>query len=70
MLLARILGAEQYGYYVYALTWVILLALPSLLGMDSTAVRYVAAYRARGEDSLAAGFLYTASGLHCTCLYS
>ncbi len=56
VLLARILGAEQYGYYVYALTWVILLALPSLLGMDSAAVRYVAAYRARGEDSLAAGF--------------
>ncbi|GMQ78724.1 MAG: polysaccharide biosynthesis C-terminal domain-containing protein [Anaerolineae bacterium] len=56
VLLARILGAEQYGYYVYALTWVMLLALPSLLGMDTAAVRFIAAYKARGEDSLAAGF--------------
>jgi O-antigen/teichoic acid export membrane protein len=57
MLLARVLGVVSYGNYVYAVTWVQVLALFSAAGMDSASARYVAEYRAKGEPVLLAGFL-------------
>jgi len=48
-LLARLLGVSQYGIYVYVLTWVNILAMAAKLGMETSLVRFVAAYSAAGE---------------------
>lgn len=55
MLLARVLGVTHYGIYIYALTWINLLALLCKFGMDSSLVRFVAAYNARSEWGLLRG---------------
>jgi O-antigen/teichoic acid export membrane protein len=57
VLLARTLGVSSYGNYVYALTWVQLLALFSTAGMSTASARYVAEYRAQGKPALLNGFL-------------
>ena len=57
VLLARLLGAESYGDYVYALTWMNILILPGKLGLDTAALRFVSAYNGKGEWGLLRGFL-------------
>jgi len=57
LVLARILGADGYGVFAYALAWAGLLAVPARLGMDTLLVRSVAAYRAKGEWALLKGVL-------------
>jgi O-antigen/teichoic acid export membrane protein len=57
--LARLLGVEQYGVYVFVLSWVGLLILVARLGLDVSAVRFVPQYRLRGEWSLLHGLLRT-----------
>jgi len=44
IILARSLGAKDYGDYVYVLTWILLLMSLSSLGMDGAALRFVASY--------------------------
>jgi O-antigen/teichoic acid export membrane protein len=44
ILLARLLGGEQFGIYVYVLTWVNVLVLIGKLGWDTALLRYVAVY--------------------------
>jgi O-antigen/teichoic acid export membrane protein len=56
ILLARVLGADAYGQYVYALTWVGLLVILSNAGFNTAAVRFVAKYRAAGQWGLLRGF--------------
>ena len=46
-LLARLLGADQYGIYSYVLAWLGIAVLLASLGLDLSLVRFVAAYRAR-----------------------
>ena len=46
-LLARLLGADQYGIYSYVLACVGIAVLLASLGLDLSLVRFVAAYRAR-----------------------
>lgn len=57
MLLARLMGVSQYGIYIYALTWINLLALVSKLGMDNSLLRFSAAYNAKNEWGLFRGIL-------------
>lgn len=57
ILLARLLGAQSYGDYVYALTWINILVLLGKLGLDTAALRFVSAYSGRGEWGLLRGFL-------------
>lgn len=57
ILLARLLGAANYGDYIYVLTWMSLLALLSKLGLDTTSLRFVAAYHGREDWGLLRGFL-------------
>jgi O-antigen/teichoic acid export membrane protein len=57
VLLARLLGVEQYGVYAYVISWMMILALPSKLGMDMALVKFVAAYRARKEWGLLYGVI-------------
>lgn len=47
--LARLLGVGQYGYYAYALAWIMLLAIPCRLGLQTGMIRFAAAYRAQAE---------------------
>lgn len=54
---ARILGASEYGAYVYAIAWSNLLIAPSLLGLDRYLVRAVAMYRVQGRWDLIRGLL-------------
>jgi O-antigen/teichoic acid export membrane protein len=44
LLLARLLGAERYGAYAWAMAWVTVLSIPGKLGMDRLLVRDIAAY--------------------------
>lgn len=55
--LARTLGTEAYGSYLYAITWVSVLAFVSKLGLDTAATRYVPIYLARRELPLLRGLL-------------
>ncbi len=63
MLLTRVMGATQYGIYIYALTWIVLLSQIAELGLGSSILRFVAAYRARAEWALLHGILRFSSRL-------
>jgi O-antigen/teichoic acid export membrane protein len=58
VLLARVLGIEQYGQYAYVISWMMILVLPCKLGMETTLVRFIAAYRARKEWELLYGIIH------------
>jgi len=57
ILLARLLGTDEYGYYIYALTWINVLSHLGKLGMEGSSLRYVPVYHARAEWSLLRGFI-------------
>ncbi len=44
IVLARLLGAEGYGAYAYAISWVTFLITPALFGLDTLIVRQIAVY--------------------------
>ena len=48
-LLARLAGVEQYGTFSYVLAWLAIAVMVACLGLDSSVVRFVAAYRARAD---------------------
>ncbi len=55
--LARLLGVTEYGIYVYALSWIMLAAMPASLGFELSSLRFVAQYRRREQWGLLRGFL-------------
>lgn len=55
LMLARFLGAADYGAYIYALTFVGMLQLPALLGLTTLLTREIAAYKTKGNWELARG---------------
>jgi O-antigen/teichoic acid export membrane protein len=57
MLLARKLGAHEFGLYAYAMGWLALALLPAKLDFDSAATRFVGAYSGNGEWRLLNGFV-------------
>ncbi len=57
MMLARILGAHDYGIYAYAFAQMRILAIPAQAGLPTLAVREVAAYQARKEWAHLRGLL-------------
>ncbi len=56
-LLARLAGADEYGAYAYALTWLAVLTMAVTLGFDIALVKYVAAYCAQGAWPLLKGLV-------------
>jgi len=56
-LLARFLGASDYGIYVYAVTWLGVLTIPSTLGLDHIVLRFVAIYKGRRTPEFMNGLL-------------
>jgi O-antigen/teichoic acid export membrane protein len=61
ILLARLLGPEDFGAYNYALAWVLLLVIPAILGTDQLLVREVASYTIKGDWGLLRGLLRKAN---------
>lgn len=57
VLLARMLGVESFGHYVYALTWITLCVLFGKFGLDVAALRFIPEYEVGGSWSLLRGFI-------------
>ncbi len=57
VVLARILGAQQLGIYVYALAWVNVLLLLACLGFDTAFMRFVSIYVTQKDWGLLRGLL-------------
>ncbi len=57
VMLARLLGVSQYGIYVYAITWINILAILCLLGFPASLVRFIAEYNAKQHWDLLRGIL-------------
>lgn len=57
LLLARLLGGQQFGIYVYVLTWVNALVLVGKLGWDTALLRYVAVYSSTANWGAVRGIL-------------
>jgi O-antigen/teichoic acid export membrane protein len=57
ILLARRLGIESYGLYVYAFAWISFLALLATMGGDRVLVRFLGEYGASGRGGLFRGVL-------------
>ena len=55
--LARLLGVDVFGVYIYAITWLHLLILVGKLGFDSASLRFVATYNGTSEFGLLRGYL-------------
>ncbi len=55
VLLARILGVQSYGYYIYTLTLVALIAPAVLIGLNSSVLKLVSEYTAKNEWGLLNG---------------
>lgn len=63
LVLARALGAEDYGLYVLAISAASLFAGVSLLGLDDAMVRYVAIQSGRSDDEGVSGTLQIGFGV-------
>ncbi|MDP8207851.1 MAG: flippase [Candidatus Electryonea clarkiae] len=57
ILLSRVLGASKYGTYIYAVSTILLLLVPALLGFDRLLVRDISAYSTKSEWGLFRGIL-------------
>lgn len=57
ILLARWMGGSDYGVYVYAWTWVLLLGCMMDLGIAGSAQKLIPEYRAADQTALLRGFL-------------
>lgn len=57
LLLVRILGPEQFGKYIFALTCINLLVMVAKLGMDTASLRLLAAYRSCDQWDLFRGYV-------------
>ena len=60
VLLARLLGLHAYGQYVVALSWALVLTIPTRLGFDQSALRYATVYLESGELGRFRGFVRVA----------
>jgi len=57
LLLARLLGAKEYGVYAYAISWAQLLAIPAVMGLNTLLVREVAKYKTLEDWGFLRGIL-------------
>ena len=58
VMFARLLGVDEYGIYVYAITWIDILAILCLLGFPTSLVRFIAEYKAKQQWNLLKGIVH------------
>jgi O-antigen/teichoic acid export membrane protein len=63
VILARLLGAKDFGTYSYAITWVGFLNIITVFGFDNLLIRNVASYKTQSSWELMAGILNLANRL-------
>ncbi|MBL4852016.1 MAG: oligosaccharide flippase family protein [Gammaproteobacteria bacterium] len=63
LLLARLLGAEVFGQYIYVFTWITVLALIGKLGLDTGSLRYLSTYQSLSQWGLVRGYIRWSSEL-------
>lgn len=63
VLLARLLGAEGFGIYAYAISWITLLSVFAKVGIDQVMVRNIAVYHQAGDWAHIRGMLRFGLGL-------
>lgn len=61
ILIARLMGASNYGAYCYALAWAGVMTRPSTVGMQKLLVRQIASYHVQGAWGLMRGILRRAN---------
>lgn len=57
ILLARLLGKEQYGIHTYVLSWMAILLLPAVFGMDTMSLRFLSSYTDSNTKAKAEGLV-------------
>jgi O-antigen/teichoic acid export membrane protein len=57
LLLSRLLGAHQYGQYMIALGWAMVLVIPCRMGLDNSVLRFATVYREEGKNGDFAGLI-------------
>ncbi|MBL1275804.1 MAG: oligosaccharide flippase family protein [Ectothiorhodospiraceae bacterium] len=60
ILLARLLGATEFGAYMFAIAWVNILLIAGKLGFESTALRYTSSYKVLKDWGRLFGFMRSA----------
>lgn len=83
IMLAQVLGVEQYGLYSYFWVWIMIGGMITSYGLSEAATRFIAEYRDTGKFGLAWGFIRSALsltmitstgiallGISLTCLFS
>ncbi|MBN1481477.1 flippase [candidate division KSB1 bacterium] len=63
VVLARLCGADQFGIYSYALSWLMILIIPAKLGFDTSLLRFIPEYTIKKDWGRLGGILH-ASFLH------
>ena len=61
ILLARMLGANEYGIFAYATSWLIVLAIFAQLGMRDSLIRFIPEYEVQGKPGLLRGVIHFAA---------
>ncbi|WP_197018334.1 oligosaccharide flippase family protein [Sphingomonas sp. URHD0057] len=61
VLLSRLLGLQNYGEYVVALGWALVLALPARVGFDNSALRFSTIYLEDGRFGSLRGYVQVAA---------
>ncbi len=71
ILLARWMGAHEFGIYTYMWVWLCVVAVLAPLGTSSTVIRFLPQYLEQGRHALARGFLrfgrYVSGGAGLIC---
>ena len=57
ILLVRVMGSEQYGIYMYVVSWLGILSIISTMGFPVCMLRFVSAYRVKKEWNLLRGII-------------
>jgi len=58
VMLARLLGVDEFGIYVYAITCINILTILCLLGFPTSLVRFIAEYKAKRQWNLLKGIVH------------
>lgn len=61
VLLARLMGVEEYGLFAYATSWLVVLSIPAQLGLKDLLTRYIPQYRVTGRPERLRGLLVFAA---------